>query len=360
MFSRVNSLGWALYEELTSAQMNQLDLNVSRAIDGVFGGTYNLSNTLTLNGTVAISNMVFTGGTVTNLTVSGTLTANTVNVSGIATFDNIASFHNTAIFGNNVFVQGSGIGFYFESTGTFTVSNGNLTVKDAAVARFESTVMFIDTADVTVIAGCDWTFYNWPIFQNGLRAYGNVVFNSAPSFLDGLTLAAGELVSYSTPQSWTIRFPFLLGTHSIGNPTHFEVDPAGFVIQISNGPLPTRLFCTPQGLWGGTAVTIAGVDFRVKANGLSGSPSSNTFFSISLYDQDWTQLSSASAIDSTPNSSTAHSVSWSGAIAFDPSQAMFMLIFNGYAGGDTLDGTSKWYQIMSVRMTLQTSAKGFY
>ena len=43
-FTRVNPLGWALFEELTSAQMNQLDINVSNAVDGALGGTYNLGN----------------------------------------------------------------------------------------------------------------------------------------------------------------------------------------------------------------------------------------------------------------------------------------------------------------------------
>lgn len=48
-FSRVNPLGWALFEELTSAQMNQLDLNMVDAIDSN-GGTYNLGGPLTLSG----------------------------------------------------------------------------------------------------------------------------------------------------------------------------------------------------------------------------------------------------------------------------------------------------------------------
>jgi len=43
-FSRANVLGWALYEVLTSAQMNALDIDHANAIDGAAGGTYNPTN----------------------------------------------------------------------------------------------------------------------------------------------------------------------------------------------------------------------------------------------------------------------------------------------------------------------------
>ena len=39
-FTRVNPLGWALFELLTSAQMNQLDIDHAAAIDGAGGGLY--------------------------------------------------------------------------------------------------------------------------------------------------------------------------------------------------------------------------------------------------------------------------------------------------------------------------------
>jgi len=57
-FTRVNLLGWALYEELTSAQMNQLDIDHANAIDGQLGGEYNLgANVLELNGTVEVEDL---------------------------------------------------------------------------------------------------------------------------------------------------------------------------------------------------------------------------------------------------------------------------------------------------------------
>lgn len=49
VFVRSNLLGWAFGEVLTSAQMNALDINMTRALDGQDGGTYNPSAALTLN-----------------------------------------------------------------------------------------------------------------------------------------------------------------------------------------------------------------------------------------------------------------------------------------------------------------------
>lgn len=49
-FSRVNPIGWGNGEVLTSTQMNDLDTNVTKAVDGAAGGTYTLSAPLALNG----------------------------------------------------------------------------------------------------------------------------------------------------------------------------------------------------------------------------------------------------------------------------------------------------------------------
>ncbi len=48
-FSRSNPLGWALYEVLTSAQMNALDIDHANAIDGADGGTYTPGSPLNIN-----------------------------------------------------------------------------------------------------------------------------------------------------------------------------------------------------------------------------------------------------------------------------------------------------------------------
>jgi hypothetical protein len=49
-FTRANPLGWALYEVLTSAQMNALDIDHANAIDGAAGGSYTPSGLITIDG----------------------------------------------------------------------------------------------------------------------------------------------------------------------------------------------------------------------------------------------------------------------------------------------------------------------
>lgn len=49
-FTRANPVGWAINEVLTSAQMNQVDLNQSRALDGNAGGSYSPSADLDFPG----------------------------------------------------------------------------------------------------------------------------------------------------------------------------------------------------------------------------------------------------------------------------------------------------------------------
>ena len=49
-FSRVNPIGWADGERLTSDQMDQLDTNMTKAVDGAAGGTYALTAPLAFTG----------------------------------------------------------------------------------------------------------------------------------------------------------------------------------------------------------------------------------------------------------------------------------------------------------------------
>ncbi|MFA5053369.1 MAG: hypothetical protein WC565_04885 [Parcubacteria group bacterium] len=357
MFSRVNPLGWALFEELTSAQMNLLDLNASRAIDGTFGGTYNLSGPITINGTLNVTNLGFTGGTVTNLTVTTTLEANVINCNEInieyeLNCDGVAQMNGNVFFNADV---------YNADGGTFFFNTGILLVQGTGIARFDSDVDFTNNCSVVVQATCDWTFNNWPIFQGGFRAYGSVMFNSKPSFVEGLSLPSGKLVEYSTPQSWIIRFPFVLGGQTTAISSSYEIDSAsGFCKQIANASWPIQLWSFPQGLWGKTPVEIIAAEFYARANGLSGTPAGATQFRIFKVNEYFVPTgTAATANDPNPNSSTEHYASWSGTMTLDPASEIFGLVFHGYNGGDTLGG-SKFYEIKSVRMTLRTNAKGVY
>lgn len=75
-FSRAKPTGWTdNVDTITAAQINQIDLNQSRAIDGNAGGTYTPSGALTLGGSAGV-----TIGASNTLTVAGAL-----DVSGTET-----------------------------------------------------------------------------------------------------------------------------------------------------------------------------------------------------------------------------------------------------------------------------------
>lgn len=75
-FSRAKPTGWTdNVDTITAAQINQIDLNQSRAIDGNAGGTYTPSGALTLGGSAGVT-----------ITASNTLAvAGSLNVSGTET-----------------------------------------------------------------------------------------------------------------------------------------------------------------------------------------------------------------------------------------------------------------------------------
>ena len=73
-FSRANPLGWALYEELTAAQMNALDVDHTGAIDGVNGGFYTPSSPIHINGELDVTTLGVANSTVTTLHVLGVAT----------------------------------------------------------------------------------------------------------------------------------------------------------------------------------------------------------------------------------------------------------------------------------------------
>lgn len=55
-FTRANPLGWAMFEVLTSAQMNVIDTNQSRALDGNAGGDYStIAADIVFNGAQSIA-----------------------------------------------------------------------------------------------------------------------------------------------------------------------------------------------------------------------------------------------------------------------------------------------------------------
>src|SRR5262245_3193810 len=80
-FTRVKPTGWAMFEKLTSAQANQLDIDHANAVDGAAGGTYPGPVVLT-GATLGGSSQVNTTGQVTT---TGTVQGSVVNATNDVT-----------------------------------------------------------------------------------------------------------------------------------------------------------------------------------------------------------------------------------------------------------------------------------
>lgn len=117
-FSRVKVSGWAFGEILTAAQMNSLDVDHANAIDGAAGGSYTLSNPLTIGGnTVTINTLAVSG----NMAVAGDVAVNgnvvlgddplldTLTVAAIASFALSISVGTSATVGGSLFANGPAV-----------------------------------------------------------------------------------------------------------------------------------------------------------------------------------------------------------------------------------------------------------
>lgn len=105
-FSRVNVLGWAFGETLTSAQMNAIDINTSRAVDGFAGGTYNPSAGLVWNENLQVDTTVAGGPA-----IQGTAVGGNDAVSGTTTGGTGDAVFGVALSGRGVYgLTTSGIG----------------------------------------------------------------------------------------------------------------------------------------------------------------------------------------------------------------------------------------------------------
>jgi len=352
-FSRVNPLGWALYEVLTSAQMNALDLNASRAIDGDQGGTYNPANPININGTLNVTNLSGSMG--------GSAVFTTLQVTSTSQFDGSVAFNAGAYVNSG--------NFTFQSTGDLNVSHGRLRVYTVATAEFLTTTTFEGTVNSTA----DWNYSAGALIYSGTAAVtagGAWTFTNNPTFTNGLRLANNKEIYYSTTRTWTILFPFAIGggpMNESGTTEHDAYrfnDVEGYWFQKDNTTYPVPLWCFPQGLWGETPISITNFKVNVEPVGsLSGTPSGDTYAAIYSKDKTFDSGNSIIAYDTTPNVANDHQMVPTGTptpITYNPSTNVLYIGFFGYAGGDTLNGSTKYYSIKSVELTVTTNSKGVY
>lgn len=121
VFVRSNLLGWGLYEVLTSAQMNQLDINMTRALDGYDGGTYSPSAALQLNNELIVDSTLASGTNVTAITATGK--GNETGITATGGGDNGDGVYGLATHGLGEGVKGvstgaTGNGVYGETSNT--------------------------------------------------------------------------------------------------------------------------------------------------------------------------------------------------------------------------------------------------
>jgi hypothetical protein len=352
MFTRVKPLGWALYEELTSAQMNQIDLNLSRAVDGYDGGTYTLNNPITFNGTVNMSGSNnWTGAIVsdTSFTSNGTSTVlNTTSTNIYSTFVNVQSgVAFDFLAGSNVYVRG---GFNFMGSSTVNFQSG-AGVEFNASTDFKAVNVFTSTSSIDVRGGFT------------VDAGATAVFNSNALFNEGLELPIGKKIKYSTPETWTVSLSFGAGVPESMDNTVFQYHSSDLVVrQIDNSGSNTRWFLFPQGLTGGTPTDLIGVIARTSSFGISGTTPNPTEFVLYIKDSAGTTVNSVSFVDTNPHASSAHNVAPAAPFSFpyNPSIHHLVIEFKGYGGSDTLNAFNKWYELRALLLVFQTDAKGVY
>jgi len=122
-FSRIQPTGWATNQKLLSTEMNQLDLDHSRALDGNAGGTFAPSSALVINGS--------------GLQVGGSgFSCNTFASTGNCTLGNdVADVH--------------------QWNGTLATTNGTLSVAGTGTVALSGTTLLSIAGTCSVDVDCD-------------------------------------------------------------------------------------------------------------------------------------------------------------------------------------------------------------
>lgn len=238
-FSRVNPGGWGLFEVLTSSQMNQIDINQSRAVDGFAGGTYTPSDPINFGGAGVIINTIggtptFTGdvtfeGDVTidsghNLTVGGSLIVDLgilVNGGSISVDATVlTAFNGPVIFGGGAEVAGGDLTIDDGQSIDFEADGGGGGAKiigypliDCDVHVLTGNQFFIDSGAALTVNGSLNVNLNVAFTGTSVVAVGGswsftsgstVTFDSAPTFSEGFTYDPTKSLSFTTGADITV------------------------------------------------------------------------------------------------------------------------------------------------------------
>ena len=232
MFTRVKPLGWAFLEILTSTQMNQLDTNVSRAIDGLNGGTYALAVMLELAGagvkfsTVAEFNAAavnFVGATV-NVDSGSTWTFDSTVL-----FNALVAFSAGAIVPNLATLAIQSGGTLNNNAGGTIVNQGTLQnsgiIQNTSSGRLHRRGFNLSTSTDSVVTIADGEVF---MFVAGGAAHIHTLSGAGAQDDDEVEFRQTEF--HTTPNANQVRInPTGLGPPSGGNIITFGVasDPIG-------------------------------------------------------------------------------------------------------------------------------------
>lgn len=229
MLTRANPLGWVLGDKLEPTQINQIDEQIARAIDGVDGGAYSLAQPLVIDGFVSIDGTVALNGNVGGQWSPAQpilIGAAGLRVSG-ATLEvaQTGTLHVSA--GSSLVVNGTGSVFRIGLSGAGELTNGAdftakagssfIVEKNASIELTEgrinvfagriqldatSSVRGANTGDGsldlgTVLARTSLTSHG-PIVKNGSAAYVRERVVPLPAESVALPALAGDLYVIAT------------------------------------------------------------------------------------------------------------------------------------------------------------------
>jgi hypothetical protein len=157
-FSRVNAVGWGLFEVLTSAQMNALDIDHTNALDGLNAGSYDIgANALSIagsGGTVTISTTVFNVDSAS--ATYDDLTVLTFEGNGVGAGGTTINAQAGASLQGALEVDGTGLGWVLTGDVTYSgsgkVVHNTMTELGATSHTLKSGASFIVDGNISVDA----------------------------------------------------------------------------------------------------------------------------------------------------------------------------------------------------------------
>ena len=200
-FDRVNVSGWGVGEKLTSAQANQLDINVSNAADTRTGYTATIAASWLFAATAVFTGLAHFGAT---LSASGA-----ANFMGDVKFSGPVSIVGTATVTGMLNIPGdafvpSGGEVRVATGGTLTLDGGANITRSAIAARLP--IAFTSNAGELIYTG---VASGSPLLSSSSAAYVNVV-----SCLATMVCEPGDVLMISGMLRMSNAYPnVLIGVH---------------------------------------------------------------------------------------------------------------------------------------------------